>query len=574
MGTATIPGDIPLANLVVSPSGGLTEGTTSVTVSYMENDAVVSATVAVTVRTTTLTITSPTKTSYNWGESFNTAGLVVKNSSGTTISTYTMKIGSVTITNGTALNNSAFVIGNNTVDVSYTDSDGITQTGIFTISLAKVKLTLPQQSGTLTYSGSAQSPSWDSNYNSSLMTVTVTAQKDAGDNYSAIFSIRDTAHYEWSDGTTANKSQTWKIAKKTLAASDVTVTGTLSIDASNLTRTVTITTPTGETGTITITPMTVTGLTITAGTQTANSRQFTFKGNGSTALIQKFKVSVSAGKNYTAGDFADKFTISAQYWSFGAGTGEAADADWFNGLKSYLANNTGASLKTTSNGSIVGTTKTITLTSEVLGTTSHLIRVIGVDQDGANTVTFQTDNCLKNTTLWSTTAYSSSNTTAARWIDTACKAKAECLNYYKALPGYNSTTQKVPYIKTVKKGTVPLTNDSRNGTPDYNDETVFLCSEREMGLDNYSPLSTANSTTGKAECTQGYNAAYSYYVNGGSRVKKAGDSGSAQWYWERSRYYYSSSKRPTSVCIVDSIGSASSDYYGSSVGLAPAFVIG
>jgi hypothetical protein len=45
---------------------------------------------------------------------------------------------------------------------------------------------------------------------------------------------------------------------------------------------------------------------------------------------------------------------------------------------------------------------------------------------------------------------------------------------------------------------------------------------------------------------------------------------STMWYWERSRYYGTSNV----VCRVDIGGSATSDYYIGSGGLAPAFVIG
>lgn len=129
----------------------------------------------------------------------------------------------------------------------------------------------------------------------------------------------------------------------------------------------------------------------------------------------------------------------------------------------------------------------------------------------------------------------------------------------------------------MSKGTCPsTTNSSRNGTPTYNNETVFLLSEREMGLDSDSPLSTANSTTSKAECTQGYNAAYSYYTNNPIRIKYQMNTDgtlttSRVYYWERSRYYSNSEY----VCNVNTNGSANyTNYYNSRVYLAPAFVIG
>lgn len=97
-----------------------------------------------------------------------------------------------------------------------------------------------------------------------------------------------------------------------------------------------------------------------------------------------------------------------------------------------------------------------------------------------------------------------------------------------------------------------------------------------MGLDSYSSLSTANSTTSKAECTQRYNASYSHYTSNDNRKKFAMDANgnittTTSWYWGRSRYY----SNTTYVCGVDTNGSANAGGYTYTGGcLAPAFVIG
>ena len=148
------------------------------------------------------------------------------------------------------------------------------------------------------------------------------------------------------------------------------------------------------------------------------------------------------------------------------------------------------------------------------------------------------------------------------WIGST--ARSLCQNYYNAFPGKAA-------IKTVSKGTCPDYGD-RNQNVTYNNETVFLLSEREFGLDSYSPLSTSNSTTSRAECTQGKNFAYSYYTSNATRVMYLGDTStnSYGYPWERSRYYNTSND----VCIVGGDGSASYGNYNNSYGLAPAFVIG
>lgn len=203
----------------------------------------------------------------------------------------------------------------------------------------------------------------------------------------------------------------------------------------------------------------------------------------------------------------------------------------------------------------VGAIKSVTLSEEVLGTTTHDVRVIGINQDNDQSITFQTKNCLVDAT-----EFGSSNTI---WIGSI--ARSLCQNYYNAFFGKN-------YIKTVSKGTCTDANDSRTGTAIYNDETVWLPSEREMGLDSYSPLSAANSTISNAECTKGKNFFYTYYTSSSNRIKKLGDSGSTNYCWERSRYY--GSGNTSNVCGIDFLGRAINTSYRDIYGLAPAFVIG
>lgn len=96
----------------------------------------------------------------------------------------------------------------------YKWSDGTTATKSVTWTINKASVAVPSQSGTLTYTGSAQSPSW-SNYSSTKLTLSVTAQTNAG-TYSATFTPK--TNYQWSDGTTAAKSVSWTIGRQTISA--------------------------------------------------------------------------------------------------------------------------------------------------------------------------------------------------------------------------------------------------------------------------------------------------------------------------------------------------------------------
>ena len=523
----------------VSPSV-LTDGTTSVTITYSEGGETCTTTLAVTVthRLSAIAVTTkPNKLTYEYGDTLATTGMVVTAS----YSDSQTK----TVTSYSCSPTTFSTVGNQVVTVSYTEN-GVTQTATFNVIVNRKSITKPTWKSNLTYTGSAQSVSstryWN-NYNTSYMTIGGTTSATNADTYIATFIPG--SNYRWADGTTSAINVNWTINKATGSLS-VNPT-TVAINGNNYSSGVAVTITRAGDGAISYSPTSISGLTLSL-----NGNTLTIKGNGSTAVSAKtITISVAAGTNHTAP--ANKtITVSAEYWSWGT-DGGTVDAAWFNGLKNYLASNSGSSIRTSNGGSILGTTKSVTLSSAVLGTTTHLIRVIGVDQDANNTVTFQTKNCLSQYTTFGNNAV---------WIGST--ARSLCRNYYNAFPGKAA-------IKTIKKGTCP-DYGNRNQNVTYNDETVFLLSEREFGLDGYSPLSTANSTTSKAECTQGKNFAYSYYTSNATRIMSLGDTSTSNYGypWERSRHYDDSDY----MCIVYTDGTAYRYYYNDSNGLAPAFVIG
>ena len=518
----------------------LTDGVTSVTITYSESGETCTTTVPITVvhRLTAIAVTTnPTKTTYEYGDTLATAGMVI------TASYSDSKTAAIS---GYSCSPTTFsTVGNQVVTVSYTEN-GVTQTATFNVTVNRKSVTKPTWKNNLTYNGNAQSVSsanyWN-NYNTSYMTIGGTTSATNAGTYIATFTPG--SNYRWADGTTTAINVNWTInrANGSLNVNPTTV----ALNGNNYNSGVAVTITRAGDGAISYSPTHVNGLTMSL-----NGNVLTIKGNGSTAIAsQTITISVAQGTNHTAPS-NKTITVSAQYWSWGA-DGGTVDAAWFNGLKNYLASNSGSSIRTSNGGSILGTTKSVTLSSAILGTTTHLIRVIGVDQDANNTVTFQTKNCLSQYTTFGDNAI---------WIGST--ARSLCQSYYNAFPGKAA-------IKTVSKGTCP-DYGNRNQNVTYNDETVFLLSEREFGLDSYSPLSTSNSTTSKAECTQGKNFAYSYYTSNATRVMYLGDTSTSNYGypWERSRFYSHSDY----VCRVDSDGSATDYHYNYGYGLAPAFVIG
>lgn len=70
---------------------------------------------------------------------------------------------------------------------------------------------VPKQSGTLKYDGNPKTPTWDVNYDSTKMTLSVEAKINAGTAYTASFT--PTANFQWPDGSIGAKMATWAIGK-------------------------------------------------------------------------------------------------------------------------------------------------------------------------------------------------------------------------------------------------------------------------------------------------------------------------------------------------------------------------
>lgn len=263
------------------PSNALVDGTTSVTILYTEGGVTVTASQAITVihRLNSISVTkNPTKTSYEYGDTFDASGMVVtanySDGASAAVSGYT--------NSPTTLN----TVGTQTITVSYTERN-ITKTTTLSINVARKTISAtPTQSGSLTYSGSAQSPSW-SGYDAAKMTLGgVTNATNAG-SYNATFT--PTANYRWSDGTTTAKTVTWSIAK---------AAGSLSISPTSLSLTAS-----AKTGTITVTragdgAITATSSNTSIATVSVSGTKVTVTGKASGSAT--ITISVGAGTNHNA----------------------------------------------------------------------------------------------------------------------------------------------------------------------------------------------------------------------------------------------------------------------------------
>ena len=78
-------------------------------------------------------------------------------------------------------------------------------------TVAKAKLTKPSISGTYTYTGVEQTVSL-ANFDASTMSVTNNKRTNAG-TQNVVVSLKDTANYEWADGTITDVTLSWTINK-------------------------------------------------------------------------------------------------------------------------------------------------------------------------------------------------------------------------------------------------------------------------------------------------------------------------------------------------------------------------
>ena len=114
--------------------------------------------------------------------------------------------------------------------------DGTADTVSVTWKIGKATVSVPSQSGTLTYNGNAQSPAW-SEYDSTKLALGGTKSNTNAGTYTAKFT--PTANYQWADGTTTAKDVTWSIGKAAGSLSLNKYTDTISYKDTTTTFTVT-----------------------------------------------------------------------------------------------------------------------------------------------------------------------------------------------------------------------------------------------------------------------------------------------------------------------------------------------
>lgn len=483
-----------------SPTGALAEGTQSVTIVYTEGGGSAQASQAITVQKASFAVPSQgSPIVYTGGQQspdwtgYDSAEMTIGGTSAATDAGDYQAIFSLKDKVGTEW------------------ADGTTEDKTVSWSIGRATVNVPTQSGSLTYNGSAQSPSW-SGYDSSKMTMGGTTSGTNAGSYDANFTT--TANYQWPDGTTEAKTVSWSIQK---AAGSLSISPeSMTLDTSATSKVITVT----RAGTGAISAQS-SAPTIASVSVSGNQVTVTGLANGSANIT----ISVAADTNYTAPASKQcSVTVSLLKDNF-------ADNEWSEIIAACQSGNVPASW-------VVGNYKNMTINGK-----AYRIDIIGKNHDtyaagGTAPLTFQMHDCYDETKQMN-----SSNTNSGGWQNSAMRT-----THLPAILNMMPAEVKAAIRDVQKKSSAGNQSSSIQTTNDK----LFLLSEIEIfGSTTYS--------------FAGEGKQYDYYKAGNSKVKNL--SGSADSWWERSPF----SSRSTYFCFVTSGGNANAASASSSRGVAFGF---
>ena len=448
---------------------------------------------------------------------------------------------------------------------------------------------IPAQSGTLTYNGNSQSPTW-SNYNSAQLTLGGTTSGTNATSYNATFTPKD--DYMWSDGSTTAKTVAWSIGK---AAGSMTLsTSSVTLNASALTAAVTVTRPgngaitasSSNTGVATVSvsgnTVTISHVNQTTGTATvtikvAAGTNHTAPANKTVAVTAQFMPTKKALNDQTWAEIRQVSDAGkgSEYWSVGD-------------RKAVLVNGT------------VGTQAiNQTLYVYILGFNHNSAK----EGNGIQFGTFKTalsggtDVCLTDG------KYNSYDTGGTKYFNMnhwgnvnyggwkACDLRYDVLGSTKTAPknyGKQHASGDVGYDAPTDTATNPVANTLMAALPSdlravmkpitkYTDNVAGgtdVAGNISASVD-YLPLLSEQEIFGgnrtySNQYEKNYQVQYAYYSAGNSKVKyRHSSTGSSAYWWERSPNYYTNNL----FCLVYTTGTANYNNARGSSGLAPAFMV-
>ena len=445
-----------------------------------------------------------------------------------------------------------------TPTANYQWNDGGTgaKEAVWSIGRATIS-TVPSQSGSLTYTGGVQSPTW-ANYDSGKMTLGGTTQGTNAGTYQASFT--PTSNYCWDGNSTAAKNVNWVIGK---------ASGSLSIDPQSLTLT-----NATRTGTITVTRAgdgAITAQSNATGIATVSVSGNTLTVTGVAFGTATITVKVAAGTNHNAP--ADK-TCTVKV----------------NIFNTTLNSNTWAAIKAASDAGnaasvwSVGDTKNIKINGQVgnfaFSNLSIDTFIVGFNhnsaKEGTNRIHFALGKIGGKLVALCDSQYSNEQTTTGYFNMNTSRTNAGGWNatyMRKTLLGNSGTPSSPPAnsllaalpsdLRAVMKSVTKYTDNTGNasnssGAVTATTDWLWLFAEFEVqGSRSYANQYEQNSQQ-----------QYSYWQSGNPKIAyRHSSTGTAVWWWRRSPHYYNHDY----FCDTDADGSASYNYASWSAGVVAGF---
>ena len=408
----------------------------------------------------------------------------------------------------------------------YKWADGTQTAKEVTWTINAATMTVPTQKNSLTYTGSAQSPTWN-NYDSEKMTLGGTTSGTNAGSYNATFTPK--TNYKWADGSTGAKTVAWSIAK---AAGSLSLNKTsIKLTAAKTTDTITVTRAGDGKITATSSAPTVASVSVSGSVVTV-----TAKAKGSTTIT----VSVAAGTNHTA---PSNKTCSVEVT---LPTKVLNDNSWET-IREVSSAGLGA------NYWAVGDTKSIVLNGAVVGYTFSNLTVnafiLGFNhnsaKEGANKIHFQIGKIGSTAVALCDSQYNNygssagfrmntSNTNSGGWNNSYMRKTVLGNTNTPTNPLANSLMAALPSdLRAVMQPVTKYTDNTGNSSNSSGNVTatidyLFLLAEFEV----FGTRSGAN------QYEQNSQAQYDYYKAGNSRVANNHSAVStAVWWWLRSPCY-------------------------------------
>ena len=410
----------------------------------------------------------------------------------------------------------------------YKWSDETTDAKEVTWSIGRATIAaVPAQSGALTYTGSAQSPSW-SNYDAEKMTLGGTTSGTNAGSYAATFTPK--SNYQWSGGETTAKTVNWSIGKAagslSLNKSSLTLNNTTKTSTITVTRAGdgAITATSGDTGIATVS---VSGTTITV----------TAKAYGTTTITVK----VAAGTNHNApGNKTCSVTVNL--------------------FNESMASNTWAAIKAASDSGdaanvwSVGDTKNIKLNGKVGNFTFSNLSVdafiVGFNhnssKEGGNRIHFAIGKIGGKMVALCDSQYNNEQTTTGYFNMNTSRSNSGGWNasyMRKTLLGNSGTPSSPPAnsllaalpsdLRAIMKSVTKYTDNTGNAS-----NTAGAVTATTDWLWLFAEFEVQGSRSWANQYEQNSQKQYDYFKSGNSKVAyKHSSTGTAVWWWLRSATY-------------------------------------